>query len=112
MTSVPDRDASALEGATARATIWFGLATAGVKLISFASMFVLARVLDHGEFGVASYALTLGALFEGVTGLGAGAAAIQFPTSRASSDASPPCGWWRPSPCPPPSGSPWWRSPW
>ena len=86
MTALPDPTASGLEGATARAAIWYGLATAGVKVISLASTFLLARLLDRGEFGVASYALTLGALLEGITGFGVGAATIQRPASRSSSD--------------------------
>jgi len=71
-----------LRGAAARGVLWTYAAVAVSKLLALGSTVALARILMREEFGIATYALTVCALFEFVRGLGVGQALIFFRRSE------------------------------
>jgi PST family polysaccharide transporter len=67
---------------TARAAVWAFLATAGAKVITLASLALLARLLAPREFGLLAFALVYITYAETIGDLGSGVALVYWPDRR------------------------------
>src|SRR5688500_13373605 len=62
-----------------RGMVWSVFATGGGRVISLASVVVLARLLVPAEFGLVAFALVFIAYMEAIGDLGTGAALVRWP---------------------------------
>ncbi|MGZ5440497.1 MAG: lipopolysaccharide biosynthesis protein [Thermoanaerobaculia bacterium] len=67
---------------TARAASWAFLSTIGAKVVTLASLALLARLLSPAEFGLLAFALTYIVYVETIGDLGSGVALIYWPDRR------------------------------